>query len=350
MAATVLLPLFILLLAGLGACSAANFSSLLVFGDSTVDTGNNNYISTSFKANHVPYGVGFPGKIPTGRFSDGLLVPDMLLSELGIGQLLPPFLKPNISGDDLRRGVSFASAGSGFDEVTAASSGVISVPKQVDMFKQYIVRLKSAAGAAEASRIVGEALVLISAASNDLSISFYDSPARSGNFTITQYHDFLIQKIEDFIKQVYDLGGRRFLVWGISPIGCGPLQITMKLLSLLERSCVENENADTVVFNSKLQALLGKLQKDLPESKFSFADLYAAATDIFQQPQKYGFVEARRGCCGTGLMEAGELCSSLTPTCPDPSKFVFFDSVHPTEAIYKIVTKNIMEKCIPQLS
>lgn len=87
---------------------------------------------------------------------------------------------------------------------------------------------------------------------------------------------------------MYDLGGRRFLVWGISPIGCGPLQITTRLSSLLGRSCVENENADTVVFNSKLQALLGKLQKDLPASKFSFADLYAAATDIFQNPQKYG--------------------------------------------------------------
>lgn len=199
-AAAALLLFSVLLLAVLGSCSAGNFSSLLVFGDSTVDTGNNNYISTTFKANHVPYGVGFPGKTPTGRFSDGLLVPDMLLSELGIGQLSPPFLTPNLTSDDLRRGVNFASAGSGFDEVTAAVSGVISVPKQVEMFKQYISRLKSAAGAAEASRIVGEALVLVSAASNDLSISFYDSPARSGNFTITQYHDFLIQKIEDFIK------------------------------------------------------------------------------------------------------------------------------------------------------
>ncbi|CAA6658806.1 unnamed protein product [Spirodela intermedia] len=303
MAATVLLPLFILLLAGLGACSAANFSSLLVFGDSTVDTGNNNYISTSFKANHVPYGVGFPGKIPTGRFSDGLLVPDMLLSELGIGQLLPPFLKPNISGDDLRRGVSFASAGSGFDEVTAASSGVISVPKQVDMFKQYIVRLKSAAGR---RRPQGSSV--------RRSFSSAPPPMTSLSASTTPREERQLHHH----PQVYDLGGRRFLVWGISPIGCGPLQITMKLLSLLERSCVENENADTVVFNSKLQALLGKLQKDLPESKFSFADLYAAATDIFQQPQKYGFVEARRGCCGTGLMEAGELCSSLTPTCPTP--------------------------------
>jgi len=99
------------------------FSAMLVFGDSTVDTGNNNHVLTLFLANHNPYGQDFPGQVPTGRFSDGKLIPDMIASFLGIKESVPPFLDPNISNDELRTGVTFASAGSGFDDLTAAASG-----------------------------------------------------------------------------------------------------------------------------------------------------------------------------------------------------------------------------------
>lgn len=43
-----------------------------VFGDSLVDAGNNNYLAFSVsKANYPHNGVDFPGKKPTGRFSNG---------------------------------------------------------------------------------------------------------------------------------------------------------------------------------------------------------------------------------------------------------------------------------------
>ncbi|VVB01813.1 unnamed protein product [Arabis nemorensis] len=45
------------------------FPSILIFGDSTVDTGNNNYYSQAvFKAEHLPYGVDLPGHEASGRF------------------------------------------------------------------------------------------------------------------------------------------------------------------------------------------------------------------------------------------------------------------------------------------
>jgi len=47
-----------------------------VFGDSLLDVGNNNYITSLAKANHHPYGIDF-GK-PTGRFCNGRTVVDVI--------------------------------------------------------------------------------------------------------------------------------------------------------------------------------------------------------------------------------------------------------------------------------
>ena len=51
--------------------------ALFVFGDSQFDVGNNNYINTISKANYWPYGE-TTFKYPSGRFSDGRLVPDFI--------------------------------------------------------------------------------------------------------------------------------------------------------------------------------------------------------------------------------------------------------------------------------
>lgn len=52
--------------------------AVVVFGDSTVDSGNNNYVKTPFKSNFPPYGKDFVNGVPTGRFTDGRLVTDFM--------------------------------------------------------------------------------------------------------------------------------------------------------------------------------------------------------------------------------------------------------------------------------
>lgn len=54
------------------------FPALVVFGDSTVDAGNNNYLSTPVKSNFAPYGENYQGGMPTGRFTDGFIAPDLI--------------------------------------------------------------------------------------------------------------------------------------------------------------------------------------------------------------------------------------------------------------------------------
>jgi hypothetical protein len=54
--------------------------AMYVFGDSTLDVGNNNYLPGAGvpRANMPLYGVDYPGSKPTGRFSNGYNVADFI--------------------------------------------------------------------------------------------------------------------------------------------------------------------------------------------------------------------------------------------------------------------------------
>nr|GEY79287.1 SGNH hydrolase-type esterase domain-containing protein [Tanacetum cinerariifolium] len=48
-----------------------------IFGDSLVDSGNNNELGTKAKANYLPYGIDFP-QGATGRFTNGRTMADII--------------------------------------------------------------------------------------------------------------------------------------------------------------------------------------------------------------------------------------------------------------------------------
>lgn len=52
--------------------------AFFVFGDSLVDSGNNDFLATTARADAPPYGIDFPSHRPTGRFSNGLNIPDLI--------------------------------------------------------------------------------------------------------------------------------------------------------------------------------------------------------------------------------------------------------------------------------
>lgn len=57
----------------------ARLNAIYVLGDSTVDVGNNNYLNnTHARADVFYYGIDFPGSTPTGRFSNGFNIADVL--------------------------------------------------------------------------------------------------------------------------------------------------------------------------------------------------------------------------------------------------------------------------------
>lgn len=52
--------------------------AFFVFGDSLVDNGNNNYLATTARADSPPYGIDYPTRRATGRFSNGYNIPDFI--------------------------------------------------------------------------------------------------------------------------------------------------------------------------------------------------------------------------------------------------------------------------------
>ncbi|CAI0439321.1 unnamed protein product [Linum tenue] len=318
-------------------------STVLIFGDSTVDTGNNNHLSTVFKANFPPYGQDFPGHVATGRFSNGKLVPDFLASMLGIKDTVPPYLDPGLRPRDLLTGVSFASAGSGYDERTSTGfTNVIPVLKQVDLFRRYIERVEGLVEEAQALEIVNAALVLVAAGTNDMTFNFYDVPSttnRRAEFNLSGYHHFLQNNLGIFVK--------RMLITGLPPIGCLPIQKATRN----SQSCVKQQNKDALSYNKKLKKLLPILQSELPRSRLIFGDIYKPFLEMIRFPKKYGFAEVSRGCCGTGRsMERSMLCNRKTPKCHNASQYVFWDSIHPSQATYELASKRILLRLLPELT
>ncbi|KAJ4848209.1 hypothetical protein Tsubulata_042645 [Turnera subulata] len=88
-------------------------------------------------------------------------------------------------------------------------------------------------------------------------------------------------------QELYDLGGRLFIICGVAPLGCLPMQMTVRLV----HTCLEDENAASRSYNGKLESLLPTLKESLPGSTIAYANAYDPMSDMVDHPQKYGFVE-----------------------------------------------------------
>ncbi|KAK1375394.1 GDSL-motif lipase/hydrolase family protein [Heracleum sosnowskyi] len=322
----------------------ASFPAIFVFGDSTVDPGNNNYIGTPFKSDFPPYGIDFANHIPTGRFTNGRLVTDFIASYVGIKENVPPYLDPTLSLEELMTGVSFASAGSGFDPLTATLTQVIPVIKQVDLFKEYVRKMEVAVGKERAGELIKNALFVISAGTNDYVLNYYGPPIRSQTYTISAYHQFLVQIVQQFLQDLVDLGARKILMGGVPPIECLPVVITLNSLhsdAFRKRNCIDSLSSVAPDHNQLLRQKLKDMQPTT-DLHLVYADIHKPFRNILQNTKRFGFEDANSGCCGTGLLETSFLCNPDSPICSDASTYVFFDSVHPTERAYHIVFQDII--------
>lgn len=108
-----------IILTALVSIAGAKVPAIIVFGDSSVDSGNNNFIQTMARANFEPYGRDFPGGRPTGRFCNGRLSSDFTSEAFGLKPTVPAYLDPSYNISDFSTGVCFASAGTGYDNSTA---------------------------------------------------------------------------------------------------------------------------------------------------------------------------------------------------------------------------------------
>ncbi|KAL1827731.1 hypothetical protein DCAR_0206921 [Daucus carota subsp. sativus] len=315
--------------------------ALFIFGDSVVDVGNNNEIYTIIKSNFPPYGRDFISHMPTGRFCNGKLATDFTAENLGFTTYPPAYLSKQARGKNLLLGANFASGSSGYYEDTAKIYHTIPLSKQVLYYKDYQTKLISIAGISNASSIISGSIHLLSSGASDFVQNYYVNPTLYKNYTPDQFSDILMQYYATVVQQLYTLGARKIGVTTLPPLGCLPASIT--LFGDGSNQCLPNMNAVALSFNNKLNATSLRLQSKLTGLNLVVLDIYQSLYDLVTKPANFGFSEARRACCGTGLLETSILCNAKSVgTCANASQYVFWDGFHPSEAANKILADNLL--------
>ncbi|GJX45345.1 lipase, GDSL, partial [Tanacetum coccineum] len=153
--------------------------ALFVFGDSLYDPGNNNFINTTadYQANFWPYGVSYFNP-PSGRFSDGRLIPDFIAEFAGL-PLIPTYLDPR--NDDFTYGANFASGGAGA-LVESHAGFVVDLKTQLQYFEDLEKQFRQNLGDAETNQLLSDAVYLFSCGGND-----YLSPVGNNDSILYPY-------------------------------------------------------------------------------------------------------------------------------------------------------------------
>ncbi|OAY44351.1 GDSL esterase/lipase LTL1 [Manihot esculenta] len=319
----------------------AEARAFFVFGDSLVDNGNNNYLATTARADAPPYGIDYPTHRATGRFSNGLNIPDLISEAIGSEPTLP-YLSPALTGERLLVGANFASAGIGILNDTGIQFlNIIRIYKQLEYFQQYQQRVSALIGAEQTERLVNEGLVLMTLGGNDFVNNYYLVPysARSRQFTLPDYVVYLISEYRKILIRVYELGARRVLVTGTGPLGCVPAEIAMRGRN---GECSEELQRAAGLFNPQLVQLINELNAEIGSDIFVAANAYEMNMDFVNNPQTYGFVTSKVACCGQGPYNGIGLCTVVSNLCPNRDIYAFWDPFHPSERANRIIVQQIV--------
>ncbi|PKI75171.1 hypothetical protein CRG98_004506 [Punica granatum] len=170
---------------------------------------------------------------------------------LGIKELLPTYLDPNLRPEELPTGVSIASVGSGYDFVTANIQRAMPMSAQLNLSKEYIANLKDAVREEKADSTLSNSLHLVSAGNNDIAISYYFTRLWLA-LGFAAYSDLLIDAASNFTKE-------------------------------------------------------------LPDATLTDVDVYGALFNLIQNPYKSGFQVVKTGCCHVQSAGIGVLCKLIPP-------------------------------------
>lgn len=332
--------------------------AIFVFGDSLVDVGNNNYIPlTVGKSNYFPYGMDFPGGIsPTGRFTNGRTVVDIIGEELGLKHYIPPYLDPTTVGDVVLRGVNYASGGAGtLNDTSAFLGGRINMDAQLDNFantRNYIISNANVgdswtSASSSSKTLLERALFIVVMGSNDF-IGNYFSPVpfvpTQKSMPLEMFVESLISRFRLQLTRLYEMGARKFAVANVGPVGCTPLERALNPSYTTGGSCISFIDNAVILFNKKLKSLLKDLNSNLVGSKLLYADVYSILSHLIINYQSYGFENYSSPCCKIlpralrGLLP----CSPTSIVCSNRSKYVFWDMAHPTDATNVIIAKKLL--------
>ncbi|KAL9236867.1 hypothetical protein vseg_011487 [Gypsophila vaccaria] len=286
-----------------------------IFGDSLSDVGNNNNLSTKAKANYPPYGIDFPGGIPTGRFSNGLNFVDRITQLLGFEEFIPPFSTATLS--QISKGVNYASGAAGIRIETGKHLGdCISMDSQLLNHLQTITKLKLIGQGS----MLKKCLYTVNIGNNDY-INNYFLPQYYGSsyiYSPDKFAQVLIRQYSRQLKRLYSYGARKVAIFGVGLIGCTIAEISMHGTNG-SSPCVDYMNNAAYLFNQKLISLVDHLNSKLFGAQFTYIDTSSNDT---------GSAIVDNTCC---KVRDDFQCQELKEPCNERGNYIFWDGFHTTE-------------------
>ncbi|PIA34473.1 hypothetical protein AQUCO_03700027v1 [Aquilegia coerulea] len=349
------LVLLVVILTLLGSACAAKckYQAIFNFGDSNSDTGG---FFAAFPSQPKPYGMTY-FKRPSGRAADGRLIIDFMAQAFGL-----PFISPYLQsiGSNYRHGVNYATLASTvlLPNTSLFVSGIspFYLDIQLNQMKAFKARVLED-GPSEilpSPRIFRRSLYTIYIGQND----FTSNLASIGLSGVKQYLPDVVAHIAGTVKELYNLGGRTFLVFNLGPVGCYPgflAQLPHQSSDLDEYGCMTQYNNVVEVYNGMLKDALLQTRKALPHASIIYVDINSVYLDLFRRPKEHGLMYGTKACCGTGggdynfdpqvFCGTTKLISGKSVTaqaCNDPQNYVSWDGIHATEAANKLITSAIL--------
>ncbi|VVA99551.1 unnamed protein product [Arabis nemorensis] len=300
-----------------------------IFGDSTFDSGNNNNLNSKAKVNFPPYGIDFP-KGPTGRFTNGRTIPDIIGEKLGFKDFIPPFAEA--PPEQAHTGLNYASGGGGLREETSQHLGDrISLKTQIQNHKKAIKRAKVP------KKKLEQCLYAINIGSNDYINNYFRSNSSNNRrFKPGPYAYSLITLYRAHLKNLYRLGARKVILFGVCQIGCTPKMVESHGNG---KGCALKVNDAVAIFNKNINDLVTDFNKKVKGAKFTFVDLFSGGDPLAYKI--LGFTIRDKGCCEVSPGE--ELCIPNHPVCANRTEYVFWDDIHSSEATNMMVAKGAFD-------
>ncbi|XP_043724032.1 GDSL esterase/lipase 7-like [Telopea speciosissima] len=317
-------------------CSNPLAPALYIFGDSLVDSGNNNLLPTSAKVNFKPYGIDFP-EGPTGRFTNGKTSVDFLAQFLGL-PLVPPYNGLSVAQKSKTiTGMNYASGSAGILRESGSALGKnLALEVQIELFKETVNNYlpKNFKTKDELLQYLSKSIFVVVIGGNDY-INNYLLPAQynsSSLYNAEQFAGILLKEFKQHLQELYNMGAKKFLVFNISPIGCIPAMVKLRDVTI---GCANDINQLVTPYNKGFPSMLQELSTTLQGSTFVQGNINFLSNNFLSQiPSENGFITGNP-CCATN--DETHQCLEDAEPCKDRITHIFWDAIHPTQLVNQLL-------------
>ncbi|KAH9610979.1 hypothetical protein KSS87_021435 [Heliosperma pusillum] len=139
-----------------------------------------------------------------------------------------------------------------------------------------------------------------------------------------------IERTTGLQVKLHDMEARKFIVFGLGPLGCLPPITPLGMCSPFVNAVLER-------WNNKLKTMVKKLNSKYSDSRFIWINSIKIITPDLKG---LGMKVRTNSCC----VVVGASCVPLSVPCPNRNDHAYWDFAHPTEAANKVLAGRAYKK------